>query len=179
MDDESARRGQTRLVGETIDQYGRRDEKNVRLCAEERFGCSGGFSLSVSAWIHRGNTTSHDNTLRFHPAIQCVRRILNSGELGTIKEIYASLALPSLAFGKNDIRFNYALGGGSLMDMGCKCLFSCILTHEVLIRATLSQAILYPFLVTSLRLIPHLLLRQQLTECRLKNQTHRVLSIAV
>jgi len=56
---------------------------------------------------------------RFHPAIQRVKRILDSGELGTIKEIHTSLAVPHLAFRKGDIRFNYALGGGSLMDMGC------------------------------------------------------------
>ncbi|KAJ8509402.1 hypothetical protein ONZ45_g8427 [Pleurotus djamor] len=56
---------------------------------------------------------------RFHPAAQRVKAIIDSGELGGIKSLEASLAVPKLFFKENDIRYNYGLGGGALMDMGC------------------------------------------------------------
>lgn len=58
---------------------------------------------------------------RFHPAIQRVRAIIDSGELGTIKEVNVTLALPKGIIGSdNDIRMNYDLGGGAMMDLGCQ-----------------------------------------------------------
>ncbi|KAG2065300.1 NAD(P)-binding protein [Suillus decipiens] len=57
---------------------------------------------------------------RFHPAIQRVRAIIDSGELGAIKEVDATLALPKgLPVKDNGIRMNYDLGGGAMMDCGC------------------------------------------------------------
>ncbi|KAF7969451.1 hypothetical protein HWV62_27289 [Athelia sp. TMB] len=56
---------------------------------------------------------------RFHPAIARVKAILDSGELGPIKDLDARLALPKGIFGAADIRYDYALGGGAMMDMGC------------------------------------------------------------
>jgi Predicted dehydrogenases and related proteins len=47
---------------------------------------------------------------------------LDSGELGAIKGISMSLMLPRGLIKDTDIRFNYALGGGALMDMGCEYL---------------------------------------------------------
>ncbi|KAF8526948.1 hypothetical protein BU17DRAFT_40280, partial [Hysterangium stoloniferum] len=58
----------------------------------------------------------------FHPATQRVKEIIISGELGNVKDIKAEFAVPSLPYGilfhKDDIRFNYDLGGGCTMDMG-------------------------------------------------------------
>ncbi|KAJ3781021.1 NAD(P)-binding protein [Lentinula aff. detonsa] len=56
---------------------------------------------------------------RFHPAIQRVKSILDSGELGKIKSVDAKLTAPAGAIKPSDIRFDLALGGGSMMDMGC------------------------------------------------------------
>jgi len=61
---------------------------------------------------------------RFHPAVQRAKAILNSGELGAIKSIETSLATPAGLVGRDDIRFKHALGGGSLMDMGCYTISS-------------------------------------------------------
>jgi len=55
---------------------------------------------------------------RFHPAIQRVKAILDSKELGAIKSISASLTAPSGTVEDDDIRWNYELGGGSTMDPG-------------------------------------------------------------
>ncbi|KAJ7717666.1 NAD(P)-binding protein [Mycena metata] len=56
---------------------------------------------------------------RFHPAIQRVRAILDSKELGCINKISASLTAPAGTAPDGDIRWSYKLGGGSTMDPGC------------------------------------------------------------
>lgn len=57
-------------------------------------------------------------THRFHPAIQRVKAILDSGELGKIKSIKAELCVPKGLISLDDIRYKYDLGGGGFMDGG-------------------------------------------------------------
>ncbi|KAF8178950.1 hypothetical protein BJ912DRAFT_929839 [Pholiota molesta] len=56
----------------------------------------------------------------FHPAVQRLKEIINSGELGKVKNIKAEFAVrvsyPPF-FLKDDVRFDYSLGGGVMMDM--------------------------------------------------------------
>ncbi len=54
---------------------------------------------------------------RYHPLTARVKEILASGDLGNIKHIEAQFCflLPS----PKNIRFNYELAGGALMDCGC------------------------------------------------------------
>ncbi len=54
---------------------------------------------------------------RYHPFALRVEEIIASGELGTLKRVEAvsSFWLPKFS----DIRYDYALAGGSLMDLGC------------------------------------------------------------
>lgn len=56
---------------------------------------------------------------RFHPAIQRLCEVAQSGELGRIKSLEGSLTLPSWYFSRNDIRFDWSLGAGCLLDMVC------------------------------------------------------------
>ena len=49
-----------------------------------------------------------------------MKEIVESGELGTLTKIEVNLAVPALFINDNDIRINYDLGGGAMMDMGCK-----------------------------------------------------------
>ncbi|KAJ3523115.1 hypothetical protein NMY22_g11593 [Coprinellus aureogranulatus] len=56
---------------------------------------------------------------RFHPAVQRTKAILDSGELGKIKHVECIMTLPTGMFPDTDIRFDYNLGGGAMMDMGC------------------------------------------------------------
>ena len=58
---------------------------------------------------------------RFHPAIHRVKEILESKELGAIKNISVSMLCPASFLKDDDIRFDYSLGGGALMDLGCGC----------------------------------------------------------
>lgn len=53
---------------------------------------------------------------RYHPMIRRVKDIVDSGELGDLVHIHASMKLPRLAISKGDIRYNFELGGGSAMD---------------------------------------------------------------
>ncbi len=57
---------------------------------------------------------------RYHPLAERMRSIAHDGELGTIREIRTSMCFPLPKFG--DIRYNYDLGGGAMMDCGCYAL---------------------------------------------------------
>lgn len=54
---------------------------------------------------------------RYYPLLERVRQIITSGEVGQVRHIDAQFCflLPS----PNNIRFNYDLAGGALMDCGC------------------------------------------------------------
>ena len=62
-------------------------------------------------------------SISFHPAIQRVKAILDSGELGKIKSIDAKMALLAGLIKEDDIRFRLDLAGGATMDLGCKFIF--------------------------------------------------------
>ncbi|KAJ3086809.1 hypothetical protein HK102_012427 [Quaeritorhiza haematococci] len=55
---------------------------------------------------------------RFHPLASRLRELISSGTLGELKSVEARLFLPNFAFKKTDIRFDFALAGGCLMDLG-------------------------------------------------------------
>lgn len=54
---------------------------------------------------------------RYHPLAERMRDIVLSGELGQLRRVEASMCVPFLSF--RDIRWQYALAGGALMDVGC------------------------------------------------------------
>lgn len=70
---------------------------------------------AVKGWFHKPGG-------RFHPAVQRAKAILDSGELGAIKHIEARMTLFRGIMKEDDIRFDYELGGGAMMDMGCNYL---------------------------------------------------------
>ena len=57
---------------------------------------------------------------RYHPLAERMRRISHDGQLGTIREIRTSMCFPLPKF--SDIRYQYDLGGGAMMDAGCYAL---------------------------------------------------------
>ena len=57
---------------------------------------------------------------RYHPLAERMRAISHSGELGTIREVHTSMCFPLPKF--SDIRYDYDLGGGAMMDAGCYAL---------------------------------------------------------
>ena len=54
---------------------------------------------------------------RYHPLAQRMKDIVDSGELGETREIFSTMCFPLPLFG--DIRYNFGLGGGAMMDAGC------------------------------------------------------------
>jgi predicted dehydrogenase len=54
---------------------------------------------------------------RYHPMALRIEEIVASGELGKLERVEAALCFPLPKF--SDIRYNYALAGGALMDAGC------------------------------------------------------------
>ncbi|KZW00995.1 NAD(P)-binding protein, partial [Exidia glandulosa HHB12029] len=55
---------------------------------------------------------------RFHPAAHRLKEIVRSGELGKVLSLDGAMSIPRGLMSKDDIRFNYDLGGGAMMDMG-------------------------------------------------------------
>ncbi|HET9728656.1 MAG TPA: Gfo/Idh/MocA family oxidoreductase [Acidimicrobiia bacterium] len=54
---------------------------------------------------------------RYHPLAARMIEIVRNGELGTLQRVEAALCFPLPLF--KDIRYNYDLAGGALMDAGC------------------------------------------------------------
>lgn len=120
--------GKARFGGEADSKYGSRSPPHDKLCERTRRGPFGSHPLDVSNSSGPVLPPLSTNKClhRFHPAAQRVKEIIDSGELGSIKSIKADFAVPSLFsslfFLKDDVRYNYDLGGGCTMDMGGKYL---------------------------------------------------------
>ncbi|KAF8469058.1 hypothetical protein BDZ91DRAFT_721645 [Kalaharituber pfeilii] len=54
---------------------------------------------------------------RFHPATVFVRSLLSSNAYGRLLSTYARLGVPQGALSPNNIRYDFELGGGALMDL--------------------------------------------------------------
>ncbi|MGW4325141.1 Gfo/Idh/MocA family protein [Nocardia sp. NPDC004573] len=54
---------------------------------------------------------------RYHPMTRRAEQIIASGELGELVRVEAAMCFPLPRF--SDIRYDYALAGGALMDAGC------------------------------------------------------------
>jgi predicted dehydrogenase len=59
---------------------------------------------------------------RYHPLAQRLQDIVASGVLGPLQTVDVRFLIPAHYASDSDIRFNYALGGGSTMDAGCYCI---------------------------------------------------------
>lgn len=54
---------------------------------------------------------------RYHPLTLRIEEIIASGELGTLQRVETAMCFPLPKF--TDIRYNFSLAGGALMDAGC------------------------------------------------------------
>jgi predicted dehydrogenase len=54
---------------------------------------------------------------RYHPLARRMTEIVHSGELGAIRRVETAMCFPLPVF--SNIRYDYALAGGALMDAGC------------------------------------------------------------
>ncbi len=56
---------------------------------------------------------------RYHPFAQQIRDVITSGEIGDIRRIESRFDIGDGGIAQGDIRWQYDLGGGALMDLGC------------------------------------------------------------
>ena len=56
---------------------------------------------------------------RYHPYAEQIRSVLTSGELGDIERVTTRFDIQDGLIKRSDIRWDLALGGGALMDLGC------------------------------------------------------------
>ncbi len=54
---------------------------------------------------------------RYHPLARRMAEVVHGGELGRIRRVEAAMCFPLPRF--SDIRYDYSLAGGALMDAGC------------------------------------------------------------
>ncbi len=54
---------------------------------------------------------------RYHPLARRLREVIDSGELGPLRHVTTAMCFPLPRF--SDIRYDYDLAGGALMDAGC------------------------------------------------------------
>ncbi len=56
---------------------------------------------------------------RYHPYAQQIKDVITSGEIGDVRRIESRFDIGSGGIAEGDIRWQYELGGGALMDLGC------------------------------------------------------------
>jgi predicted dehydrogenase len=74
---------------------------------------------------------------RYHPVAARLVEFVNSRILGEIRDISVRFRYPAKFLKPNDIRLDFALGGGVLMDAGCYCvnLLRMLLGEPVAVRS--------------------------------------------
>ncbi len=61
---------------------------------------------------------------RYHPLFHAIVDVVRGGQLGALREVHARFVVP-VPPRAGELRFDPALGGGGLMDMGTYCLHWC------------------------------------------------------
>ncbi|MDH3293120.1 MAG: Gfo/Idh/MocA family oxidoreductase, partial [Acidimicrobiia bacterium] len=56
---------------------------------------------------------------RYHPYVEQIRSVLESGDLGEVERVTTRFDIQNGHIGRDDIRWNLTIGGGALMDLGC------------------------------------------------------------
>lgn len=93
-------------------------EAGKHVLCEKPFTANAEEAASVAEAARRsGRVVIEAFHYRYHALTRRMLEILNSGELGQITEMEAWLCFPLVP--ANDIRWDYRLAGGALMDAGC------------------------------------------------------------
>jgi predicted dehydrogenase len=93
-------------------------EAGKHVLCEKPFTANAEEAASVAdAARHSGLVVMEAFHYRYHALTARMLQILNSGELGTITKMEAWLCFPLVP--PNNVRWDYQLAGGALMDAGC------------------------------------------------------------
>lgn len=80
---------------------------------------------------------------RYHPAFAAFLDIVRGGEIGTLAAIDAEFSTP-IAARPGEFRYDPALGGGAMRDLGCYALNWCLSLDETAAEPTAVDAVLTP-----------------------------------
>ncbi len=75
----------------------------------------------VEAAERTGNALIEAYHYRFHPLFERVLALLGSGRIGAVRKLDAHFNV-RIADNAGEIRYDPALGGGAMMDLGCYCV---------------------------------------------------------
>lgn len=56
---------------------------------------------------------------RYHPMVDQMRAVIDTGRLGTLQHVAGRFNLPDEFIPRTDIRWDLSIGGGATMDLGC------------------------------------------------------------
>lgn len=76
---------------------------------------------------------------RYHPLALRMEQVVRSGQLGDIERVETSMCFPLPRF--SDIRYNYDLAGGALMDAGCYAVHCLRLLAPATPKVTAAKAL--------------------------------------
>jgi len=94
-------------------------EAGKHVLCEKPFAMNGGEAqLMVDAAQRSGRVLIEAFHYRFHPLFDRVLKIIASGQIGAIQHIESHFHVP-IKFRPDELRYDRALGGGSMMDLGC------------------------------------------------------------
>lgn len=97
-------------------------EAGKHVLCEKPFAMNAGEAQAmVDAAERTGNVLLEAYHYRFHPLFARVLEALRSGRIGAVRALDAHFNV-RIAYAPGEIRYDPALGGGAMMDLGCYCV---------------------------------------------------------
>ncbi len=101
------------------------DAGKAVLC-EKPIGANAADAVAMVAAAERtGRVLVEAFHWRYHPMADRIAAILASGRIGEVRHVRGEFSIPAGDIPRTDIRWDLALGGGALMDLGCYALQWC------------------------------------------------------
>jgi predicted dehydrogenase len=96
-------------------------EAGKHVLCEKPLGCNALQAQDMNeAAIQAGRVLMEGFHYRHHPLARRMGEIVAGGELGELRHLEAHFCAP--LWNRSDIRYQFALGGGATMDLGCYCI---------------------------------------------------------
>jgi NDP-hexose-3-ketoreductase len=93
-------------------------KKNIHILVEKSLACSLGEVTELNQLALDHDVVLLENfQFRLHPQLKFVKDVIDSGEIGEVRQITSSFGFPPFT-DENNIRYDKSLGGGALLDAG-------------------------------------------------------------
>ena len=92
--------------------------RGLHVLVEKSMACNLEDVITLNQMATDKNLLLMENfQFRFHPQLEVIKKLLDSGEIGALRSVKSTFAFPPFSTTDN-IRYNAALGGGALLDAG-------------------------------------------------------------